>query len=66
MPRLFTRFFRGDSARSRAETAHDQSTGLGLAIARAAAEAHGGSLGFAGNAPGAVFELRLPAYLKEL
>ena len=66
IPRLFTRFFRGDSARSRAETEHDQSTGLGLAIARAAAEAHNGSLRFAGNAPGAVFELRLPGYLKEL
>lgn len=66
VPRLFTRFFRGDSARSRAETEHDQSTGLGLAIARAAADAHGGSLRFAGNAPGAVFELRLPGYLKEL
>ena len=66
VPRLFTRFFRGDSARSRAEAEHDQSTGLGLAIARAAAEAHGGTLGFAGNAPGAVFELRLPGDLKEL
>jgi two-component system OmpR family sensor kinase len=66
VPRLFTRFFRGDSARSRAETARDQSTGLGLAIARAGAEAHGGSLRFTGNAPGAVFELRLPGYLKEV
>ena len=66
VPRLFTRFFRGDAARSRAETAREQSTGLGLAIARAGAEAHGGSLRFAGNAPGAVFELRLPGCLKEV
>jgi two-component system OmpR family sensor kinase len=51
---LFERFFRGDPARPRAE-----GSGLGLAIARAAAEAHGGSLEFVGNSPGAVFRLLL-------
>ena len=51
---LFDRFYRGDPARPRAE-----GSGLGLAIARAAAEAHGGSLTFEGNAPGAVFVLRV-------
>lgn len=55
VPRLFTRFFRGDPARPRAP-----GTGLGLAIARAGAEAHGGRLEFIGNDPGAVFRLSLP------
>lgn len=56
MPHLFARFFRGDPARPRAE-----GSGLGLAIARAGAEAHGGTLEFLGNAPGAVFRVMLPA-----
>lgn len=55
-PHLFSRFFRGD-----ARSADGASTGLGLAIAKAAAEAHGGRLEFAGNDPGAVFRLLLPA-----
>jgi two-component system OmpR family sensor kinase len=55
VPHLFTRFFRGDPARPRAEGA-----GLGLAIAKAGAEAHGGCVEFIGNDPGAVFRLRLP------
>jgi two-component system OmpR family sensor kinase len=56
VPQLFTRFFRGDAARPRAE-----GSGLGLSIAKAGAEAHGGNLVFVGNAPGAVFRLTLPA-----
>lgn len=55
VPMLFDRFFQGDSSRPR-----ESGTGLGLAIAKAAVEAHGGSLEFEGNAPGAVFRLRLP------
>ncbi|MEP6573730.1 MAG: ATP-binding protein [Gemmatimonadota bacterium] len=58
-PQLFSRFFRGD-----ARPGHGDSTGLGLAIAKAAAEAHGGHLEFVGNDPGAVFRLVLPAELK--
>jgi signal transduction histidine kinase len=56
VPHLFTRFFRGDPARPRAE-----GSGLGLAIARAGAEAHGGALDYAGDAGGAAFRLVLPA-----
>lgn len=52
---LFTRFFRGDAARTRTD-----SHGLGLAIAQAAAQSHEGRLEFLGNAPGAVFRLSLP------
>lgn len=58
---LFERFFRGDPARARLAGASAEGTGLGLAIAKAGAVAHGGTLRFLGNAPGAVFELRLPS-----
>jgi two-component system, OmpR family, sensor kinase len=51
---LFDRFYRGDASRPRSD-----GSGLGLAIARAAAEAHGGTLEFMGNDPGAVFRLSL-------
>jgi len=51
---LFDRFYRGNPARPRTE-----GSGLGLAIARAAAEAHGGTLEYLGNDPGAVFRLSL-------
>ena len=55
LPHLFTRFFRGDAARTRTD-----SHGLGLAIAQAAARSHGGQLEFLGNAPGAIFRISLP------
>ncbi|MDX6742375.1 HAMP domain-containing sensor histidine kinase [Actinocorallia sp. A-T 12471] len=54
LPVVFDRFVRGDASRGRTEGG-----GLGLAIARANAELHGGSLD-AANHSGAVFTLRLP------
>ena len=56
---LFSRFFRGEAPHG-----DGTSTGLGLAIAKAAAEAHGGRLEFVGNGPGAVFRLVLPVGVK--
>ena len=54
--RLFSRFWRGDNAAARS------GAGLGLAIAQAIAQAHGGSID-ARNAPGggAEFAIHLPA-----
>jgi two-component system, OmpR family, sensor kinase len=52
---LFNRFFRGGT-----QPRGSVSTGLGLAIAKAAADAHGGRLEFVRNDPGAVFRLVLP------
>ena len=58
--RLFERFFRGDSSRTR-DAAGEKGSGLGLSIARAITQAHGGTL-TATNHPagGAVFSLTLP------
>jgi two-component system OmpR family sensor kinase len=55
LPHLFTRFFRGDAAPTRAD-----SHGLGLAIAQAGAHSHGGRVEFLGNTPGATFRMTLP------
>ena len=57
LEQLFERFYRGDAAR----TSRKEGSGLGLTIARAIAEAHGGRLE-AANHPegGAVFTLYLP------
>jgi len=58
-PRAFERFARGDGAR-----AHG-GAGLGLAIVRAIAEAHGATAEIDGMGPGARVVIRLPAQVPE-
>ena len=55
LPRIFDRFYRSSAARSK------PGAGLGLAIVREAAEAHGGTASVESGAGGAKFHLRLPA-----
>jgi heavy metal sensor kinase len=58
--RIFERFYRGPAARA-AKPDQGGGAGLGLAIARGIAEAHGGTVVLARTGPdGSVFELRLP------
>ncbi len=58
LPHIFERFYRADTARDRERGG----TGVGLAISRAIAEAHGGHLTAASEGPGrgAVLTLQLP------
>jgi two-component system sensor histidine kinase MprB len=55
LPRVFDRFYRADTARGK------PGAGLGLAIVREAAEAHGGSANAETTNEGARFTLVLPA-----
>ena len=57
LPRIFDRFYRGDTSRARTTG----NTGLGLAIARAITEAHGGTIAVQSNpGEGACFIVSLP------
>jgi signal transduction histidine kinase len=58
LPRLFERFYRADSARDR----EHGGAGIGLAIAKALVEAHGGTISVvsAGLGTGATFTVELP------
>lgn len=57
---VFDRFFRADESHARDATTETGGAGLGLAIARWVAEAHGGSLELVSSAPGeTIFEICL-------
>jgi two-component system sensor histidine kinase BaeS len=58
LPHLFDRFYRADTARDRGQGG----SGIGLAIARAIVEAHGGGISVTSAGPGlgATFTVRLP------
>jgi len=59
LPRVFERFYRVDQARDRAHGG----SGIGLAIAKALVEAHGGRISVTSSGPGtgSTFVIRLPA-----
>ncbi len=60
--RVFERFYRADSARSRATLGSGAGTGLGLSIVAAIVEAHGGNVAVASvPGEGATFRVELPA-----
>ena len=57
LPRLFERFYRADSSRKR----HSDGVGLGLAITRSIARAHGGDAEVGSGNGLTIFTLRLPS-----
>ena len=63
--RVFERFYRADSARSRHRSGEDRGSGLGLAIVQALVRAHGGTV-LLDSAPGSgsTFRVELPLALE--
>lgn len=63
LPHVFDRFYRADQARQRDRSPSAVSaSGLGLTIAKALVEAHGGAIAVASEpGQGAIFTIRLPA-----
>jgi two-component system OmpR family sensor kinase len=63
--RVFERFYRADSARSRRRSAEDRGSGLGLAIVQALVQAHGGTV-TVNSSPerGSTFRVELPLALE--
>jgi signal transduction histidine kinase len=60
-PRLFERFYKVDRSRARGDDEIGGSAGLGLAIVRHIAEAHGGSVGLESEeGVGSTFWIDLP------
>ncbi|MDB4882147.1 MAG: two-component histidine kinase [Gemmatimonadetes bacterium] len=58
---VFERFFRADESRARDDASEAGGAGLGLAIARWVAEAHGGTLAIVSSSAGeTIFQARLP------
>jgi signal transduction histidine kinase len=60
LPHIFERFYRADSARDRGRGG----SGIGLAIARALTEAHGGHVNVASRGPGhgSTFTVAVPIH----
>ncbi|NUT12069.1 MAG: HAMP domain-containing histidine kinase [Nonomuraea sp.] len=63
--KVFERFYRADSARTRRRSAEDRGSGLGLAIVRALVQAHGGTVTLTSSPEnGSTFRVELPLALE--